>query len=61
VTVPNAAVTNVAPAVGIMLLAWAPVLLLLESPLADFVSGASLSVDGGSDAGRSGVRPTADE
>lgn len=34
--------------------------LLLASPLADFVSGASLSVDGGSGAGRSGVRPTAD-
>lgn len=34
--------------------------LLLASPLADFVNGASLSVDGGSGAGRYGVRPTAD-
>ena len=31
--------------------------LLLASPLADFVNGASLAVDGGSGAGRSGVRP----
>lgn len=31
--------------------------LLLVSPLADFVSGAALSVDGGSGAGRVGVRP----
>lgn len=31
--------------------------LLLVSPLADYVNGASLVVDGGSSAGRSGVRP----
>jgi NAD(P)-dependent dehydrogenase (short-subunit alcohol dehydrogenase family) len=31
--------------------------LLLASPLADYVSGASLAVDGGSGAGRVGVRP----
>lgn len=33
--------------------------LMLASPLADIISGASLSVDGGRGAGRSRVRPTA--
>jgi NAD(P)-dependent dehydrogenase (short-subunit alcohol dehydrogenase family) len=32
--------------------------LMLASPLADFVSGAMLSVDGGSSAGRVGIRPS---
>ncbi len=31
--------------------------LLLASPLADYVNGAALTVDGGSGAGRTGVRP----
>ena len=31
--------------------------LLLASPLADYINGASLAVDGGSSAGRIGVRP----
>jgi 3-oxoacyl-[acyl-carrier protein] reductase len=34
-------------------------ILFLASPLADFVNGATLAVDGGSAAGRFGVRPTA--
>jgi NAD(P)-dependent dehydrogenase (short-subunit alcohol dehydrogenase family) len=32
--------------------------LMLASPLADYVDGAALTVDGGSSAGRAGVRPT---
>jgi len=35
----------------------ARVVLLLASPLASYISGASLAVDGGSGAGRAGVRP----
>jgi NAD(P)-dependent dehydrogenase (short-subunit alcohol dehydrogenase family) len=36
----------------------ADAVVMLASPLAGFVSGATLSVDGGSGAGRGGVRPT---
>jgi NAD(P)-dependent dehydrogenase (short-subunit alcohol dehydrogenase family) len=35
----------------------AQAVLLLASPLANFVNGALLSVDGGSSAGRLGIRP----
>jgi 3-oxoacyl-[acyl-carrier protein] reductase len=35
-------------------------LLLLASPLADFVAGAALAVDGGSGTGRVGLRPAGD-
>jgi 3-oxoacyl-[acyl-carrier protein] reductase len=36
----------------------AKAVLMLASPLADYVNGAALTVDGGSSAGRAGVRPT---